>query len=141
GGNGCGMANRGDDITTSARLGPKNAKAVLRVVVGDAFDETSQHFRSRGFRLRLHVHSRIIGFLLSNQTWSGCRLLTGQLPAPSGSAVWPRAGASWRRAVGSPTRDGGIDQSDVTHSTWLSQRTHRHAAVGSLASEMPHAPQ
>ena len=57
------MANHGHDVTMSARLGPKNAKAVLRVVVGDAFDETSQHFRSRGFRLRLHVHSRIIGFV------------------------------------------------------------------------------
>jgi hypothetical protein len=44
-GNGCGMANHGDDITMSARFGPKNAEAVLDVVVGDAFDETSQHFR------------------------------------------------------------------------------------------------
>jgi hypothetical protein len=45
GGNGCGLANHGHNIAMSARLGPKNAEAVLGVVVGDAFDETSQYFR------------------------------------------------------------------------------------------------
>ena len=62
GGNGCGMANDSHDITMSARLGPKNAEAVLGIVVGDALDEASQHFLARWFCLWLRVDGHIIGF-------------------------------------------------------------------------------
>jgi len=37
------VADNGHAITMSARLGSKNAKAILGIVVGDALDETSEH--------------------------------------------------------------------------------------------------
>src|SRR5215510_10286747 len=42
GGNGCGMADHGYDITMPACLGSQNAEAVLGVVVGDALDEAGK---------------------------------------------------------------------------------------------------
>ena len=48
GGNGCGMANHGDDVTMPARLGAQHAEAILAVVVGHSLDETSQHSWSDG---------------------------------------------------------------------------------------------
>ena len=55
GGNGCGMANHGHDVTMSAHFGTKNAKTILCVVVSDAFDKARQHFLIGYFRLRLHI--------------------------------------------------------------------------------------
>src|SRR5438552_5168446 len=43
GGNGCGMADHGHDLTMPARLDAQDAEAVLLVVVGDALDETGEH--------------------------------------------------------------------------------------------------
>jgi hypothetical protein len=37
------MADHGDDITMPACLGPQNAKAILRIMVGDALDETGKY--------------------------------------------------------------------------------------------------
>src|SRR5215467_2744905 len=56
GGNGCGIANHGDDVTTPARPGAQNAKTILGVVVGHSLDEACQHFLGRRFRLRTHAH-------------------------------------------------------------------------------------
>jgi hypothetical protein len=39
GGNGCGMADHGHDVTVPAYLGPQHAEAVLGIVVGDALDK------------------------------------------------------------------------------------------------------
>ncbi len=39
-----GVANYGDDITMTTRPGAQNAEAILGIVVGDALDETRQHF-------------------------------------------------------------------------------------------------
>ena len=39
-----GMADHGYEIAMPACLGPQNAEAILSVVVGDALDETGQHF-------------------------------------------------------------------------------------------------
>ena len=51
GGNGCGIANHGDDVTMPARPGAQNAKTILGVVVGYSLDQTRQHFLGRRFRL------------------------------------------------------------------------------------------
>ena len=51
GGNGCGMANHGHDVTMPARLGAQNAKTIFGVVVGYSLDEARQHFLGRRFRL------------------------------------------------------------------------------------------
>ena len=56
GGNGCGIANHGDDVTMPARPGAQNAKTILGVVVGYSLDQTRQHFLGRRFRLRPHAH-------------------------------------------------------------------------------------
>jgi len=47
GGNGCGVANHGYDVTMPARSGAQNAKAILGVVVGYSLDEACQHFLGR----------------------------------------------------------------------------------------------
>ena len=44
GGNACGMANHGHDITMTTRPGAQNAEAVLGIMVGDALNEARQHF-------------------------------------------------------------------------------------------------
>jgi hypothetical protein len=38
------MANHGHDISMPAHLGAQNAEAVLRIMVGDAFDKARQNF-------------------------------------------------------------------------------------------------
>ena len=57
--NGCGMADHGHHIAMPARLGAQNAEAVFGIVIGDALDETGQHFLGRCLRLRLHFNGRI----------------------------------------------------------------------------------
>ncbi len=37
------MADNGDDITMSARLGSQNAKAIVGIMVRDALDETGKY--------------------------------------------------------------------------------------------------
>jgi hypothetical protein len=44
GGNGCGVPDHGHNVTMPARLGSQDAEAVVSVVVGNALDETGQHF-------------------------------------------------------------------------------------------------
>jgi hypothetical protein len=38
------VTNNGHDVTMPARLGPQHAKAILNIMVGDAFDETGKNF-------------------------------------------------------------------------------------------------
>src|SRR5262249_17475070 len=54
GGNGCGIANHGHDVTMPARLGAQNAKTVLGVVVGHSLDEACQHLTVGWFGLDIH---------------------------------------------------------------------------------------
>src|SRR4051794_20378321 len=49
------MADHRHNIPMPAHLGTQNAKAVLRIVVGDALDKTRQNLPARRFRLRPHV--------------------------------------------------------------------------------------
>jgi hypothetical protein len=56
GGNGCRMANHGDDVTMTARPGAHDAKTVLGVVVGYSLDEARQHFLGRRFRPWTHAN-------------------------------------------------------------------------------------
>jgi hypothetical protein len=44
GGNACGMANHGHDITMTTRPGAQNAKTILDIVIRYALDEARQHF-------------------------------------------------------------------------------------------------
>jgi hypothetical protein len=44
GGNTCGVANRGHDITMTTRPGAQNPKTALGIVIGYALDEARQHF-------------------------------------------------------------------------------------------------
>jgi hypothetical protein len=53
------MADHGHHIAMPARLGAQNAEAVFGIVIGDALDETGQHFLGRCLRLRLHFNGRI----------------------------------------------------------------------------------
>src|SRR5215470_16682045 len=55
GGNGCGIANHGHDVTMPARPGAQNAKTILDVVVGYSLDETRQYFLGRRLRLQTHA--------------------------------------------------------------------------------------
>jgi DNA-binding FrmR family transcriptional regulator len=54
GGNGCGMANHGHDITMPARPSAQNTKTIVGVVVGYPLDEARQHLAVGWFRLDLH---------------------------------------------------------------------------------------
>jgi hypothetical protein len=57
GGNHGGVANDGDEIAVATRLDPNDAKAVVGILLGDALDQSGQHFPIRWLRLRLHdVH-------------------------------------------------------------------------------------
>ena len=47
GGNDRGVADDGHQIAMSARFRPQYAKAVFRIVEGDALDEARQHFLGR----------------------------------------------------------------------------------------------
>ena len=40
----CGMPNHGHDLAMTPHFGAQNAKAVLGIVVGDAFDQARQNF-------------------------------------------------------------------------------------------------
>src|SRR5436190_11890100 len=55
GGNGCGMANHGHDVTMPARPGAQNTKTILGVVVGYSLDEARQHFLGRWLWLWTHA--------------------------------------------------------------------------------------
>src|SRR5262249_22251225 len=54
GGNGCGIANHGQDVTIPTSPGAQNAKAVLGVVVGYSLDEACQHLAVGWFGLDIH---------------------------------------------------------------------------------------
>ena len=55
GGNGRGVADHRHQFPVSARLGPKDAEAVLGIVEGDALDEARQRFLGRRCRDWLHA--------------------------------------------------------------------------------------
>src|SRR6516164_9362703 len=77
GGNGCGMANHGHDVTMPARLGAQNAKTIFGVVVGYSLDEARQHFLGRRFRLRTHAHYPVPAHQMP--VASGCSAASGSL--------------------------------------------------------------
>jgi hypothetical protein len=54
GGNHGGVANNGDEIAMPPRLDPNDAKAVVGILVGDAFNQPSQQLPIGWLRLHLH---------------------------------------------------------------------------------------
>src|SRR5271170_6549018 len=55
-----GVPDHRDKIATTTRFDPQYAEAVVSIVIGDALDETRQHFLRGCLRLRFHVERRII---------------------------------------------------------------------------------
>jgi hypothetical protein len=49
-----------DEIAMTTRFDQQYAEAVLSIMIGDALDETRQHFLESWLRLRFHVERRII---------------------------------------------------------------------------------
>jgi hypothetical protein len=57
------VTNHGDDVAMPADLRAEHAKAVLGVVVGDAFDKACQHFLGQRLGLRIHGAGHVIDFV------------------------------------------------------------------------------
>ena len=56
------MADNGDDVTMTPRLGPHDAKAILDIMVRDALDETGKNFLRLILGRMFHsLHSRDAG--------------------------------------------------------------------------------
>src|SRR6516162_5037660 len=90
GGNGCGMANHGHDVTMPARPGAQNAKTILGVVVGYSLDEARQHFLGRRFRLRNHAHYPVPPSAIQRRNCAGqamCESISDARPRQNSNAA------------------------------------------------------
>jgi hypothetical protein len=53
------MPHYGDEVTVAPRLDPNDTKAVLGILVGDAFDQPGKHLSLGRMGLRLHGARRL----------------------------------------------------------------------------------